>query len=273
LGCPSAATKLAGLKANYNGGNYSGVLGKNTDNTLITADEVIQAAIEDKDKQTLTQAEIIKARAQIGWLITNDKFCTSESCPKELTDSIILIKQLHDRSLDYEWMRIEMAATVADASILNQDRVGAFYAYNYLINNFDFTDLDMVMLVYVSRLADSYEQVQGSRVEDTVKKEVESMYKKTITELTKNNPTNIGVIYAQFVEGLAENSPDVIPKAILARAFYNSNKTQYAGILGKMDKQICDLIHSGSLIDSQKYSYSKFLKLWEKDELSCQPVN
>ncbi len=273
-GCPSTTTKLNSLKANYNAGNYDIVLGETTGDKIYSADEVIKEAKKDKEQIIVQQAKLIQARARIYSVIDSEKNCPTltklktsnnpidenTSCGK-LQQSINEILELNTNTLPYEWMRVEVAASVADSLHLCNKNISAFYAYDYLVSHYDYSDMQQTLFNYILHWANAYEQAKGNK---EFKVSVEKQYNATLKKLTKKYPGKPGIIYAEIIQDITSGQQvEAIQKAMILRAFLPRSTSTNKDFIALLDKQIQDESSKEKTPDEIKYSYPHFIDIWK----------
>ncbi|MGL1860885.1 MAG: hypothetical protein OCC46_00005 [Pseudodesulfovibrio sp.] len=265
MGCTSTATKLNSIKANYNAGNYDIVLGETKGKKIYSAQDVIDEATEGKDTLTASQAELIKARAQISSLLNDDDLDNSLCKSTGIQEAINAIKRIRAHKLPYEWMKIEVAASVADSYQICNDKVGAFFSYDYVISQYDFSKIDQTLMGYTLHWATAYKQIQGnSFLNKKIRTAAKNKYESTLKFLTKTHPNQPIVLYSEAIRHFTDGSiVEATLKIINARLLIPKNTADGRDLLKLLDKQMNDEMKKNTMPGELKTSYTTFINTWE----------
>lgn len=278
-GCPSTTTKLNALKANYNAGNYDIVLGEVTGDKIYSAKDIIAEAKKDNEQIIVQQAKLIQARARINQLLMGGGACS------DLQQAINEILELDANTLPYEWMRVEVAASVADSHTICNQKVAAFFAYDYLVSHYDYSEMQQTLFNYILHWANAYEQVKGkSSFSEAVRIAAKRQYDATLKKLTKEYPGEPGILYAEIIQGISNLQPkatekkmtpeeksileatiiqvEAIQKAMILRAFLPGNSPTNKAFITLLDKQMNDEASKTTTPPGIKNLYTDFIKRW-----------
>ncbi len=278
-GCPSTATKLSSIKADYNAGRYEAIIASTPPKGKYNADEVIIEAQKDNDVLTATQARIIKARALVYSQVVEGKL------PKEICDSsnfkqsVAIIRELN-ASRPLEWMQIESTATVADTHAYCGHPASTFYAYDYMLSHFDFKGQSLLLQRYATRWFEYYLVAKEDPLyEEMVLKKYTATYK----QLKKKYPNNTFFIYSDILSLISEKRlHEAVQQLMLAHSFRIKGSAKNS-LIAKLNTKLCFALKQAKAQEKQGESkkeptrhlsrmYKDFLTEWGIDTPECIKV-